>query len=95
MILQSLFQEKDVRDYRYFYKRAFFLACLKQAIDKAGLPIEASYTYQNGNQRKPILRLLPVKGRFTLATRCLLVKLTSRSQMVATVILQVSDAPYT
>merc|ERR1712093_453204 len=55
----ELFQEKDVKDFRYFYKRAYFIAVLAQAIKKSGLPVEVTYTCLGGNRRRPVLELTP------------------------------------
>jgi U3 small nucleolar RNA-associated protein 22 len=54
----SIFQDKDYLNYRYFYKRAYYLACLA-----AGLQTSVSgqftlkYEYLHGNTLLPILSL--------------------------------------
>lgn len=56
---QALFQEKDVKDSRYFYKRAFFVSVLKEHIEASGLCETVSVAYLNRNQRKPVLEVTP------------------------------------
>ncbi|KAI0150571.1 pre-rRNA processing protein utp22 [Xylariaceae sp. FL1272] len=51
----SLFTDKDYRDYRYFYKRAFFLAYIAAALRKQFASIDFSYTNLSGNALTPIL----------------------------------------
>lgn len=59
----SIFQEKDYLNYRYFYKRAYYLACIV-----AGLQADISdkfsfeYKYLHGNNLLPILSLRPNNG---------------------------------
>jgi len=52
----SIFQEKDYLNYRYFYKRAFYLACITAGIKEA-MDGECSlfFEYLNGNSLHPIL----------------------------------------
>ncbi|EPQ25892.1 uncharacterized protein PFL1_06923 [Pseudozyma flocculosa PF-1] len=61
----SLFQEKDHLNFRYFYKRAYYLAVLADAIranaDKVG--VEASYQLLEADPRRSILILKPVHDR--------------------------------
>ncbi|KAL8760374.1 MAG: hypothetical protein Q9184_003366 [Pyrenodesmia sp. 2 TL-2023] len=57
-----LFQPKDYRDYRYFQKRAYYLACLADGIQKARIPYLAiSFALQDDNPLQPILILEPAK----------------------------------
>ncbi|KAI1363512.1 Nrap protein [Xylaria arbuscula] len=51
----TLFSEKDYRDYRYFYKRAFFLAYITDALRKKFPDLEFVYGNFNGNSLLPIL----------------------------------------
>lgn len=52
----SIFQEKDYLNYRYFYKRAYYLACIAAGLHDAGKDdISLSYEYLNGNTLQPIL----------------------------------------
>ncbi|KAL8975572.1 MAG: hypothetical protein Q9197_000188 [Variospora fuerteventurae] len=57
-----LYQAKDYRDYRYFQKRAYYLACLTDGIQKACIPhLAMSFAYQDDNQAQPILVIEPVQ----------------------------------
>lgn len=63
---EELFQEKDHMNYRYFYKRAYYLAVLASAIQdkKSGMSAtKIEFSTLNGDQRKPILVLSPSGGR--------------------------------
>ncbi|KAI1428966.1 Nrap protein [Xylaria sp. FL1777] len=51
----TLFSEKDYRDYRYFYKRAFFLAYITNALRKKFSDLDFVYTNLNGNMLLPVL----------------------------------------
>ncbi|KAJ4365624.1 U3 snoRNP protein [Neocucurbitaria cava] len=57
---KTLFQEKDYLNHRYFYKRAYYLACLAAGI-KASKEhkFELSFDCLNGNQLQPILVVRP------------------------------------
>ncbi|EAT76845.1 U3 small nucleolar RNA-associated protein 22 [Parastagonospora nodorum] len=57
---KSIFTDKDYLNHRYFYKRAFYLACLTSGI-KASKEhtFKLSYDYLNGNQLQPILVVRP------------------------------------
>jgi U3 small nucleolar RNA-associated protein 22 len=62
---EELFQEKDHMNYRYFYKRAYYLAVLAAAIQdkKSGMSkCKIEFSTFNGDQRKPILILHPPGG---------------------------------
>ncbi|KAK7193212.1 nrap protein [Paraphaeosphaeria sporulosa] len=55
-----IFQEKDYLNYRYFYKRAFYLACLAAGIKKSKEhKFKLSFDCLNGNQLQPILVVQP------------------------------------
>ncbi|KAL8944818.1 MAG: hypothetical protein Q9216_000240 [Gyalolechia sp. 2 TL-2023] len=57
-----LFQVKDYRNYRYFQKRAYYLTCLADGIQKAKVPFFAlSFAYQDDNPLQPILIIEPSK----------------------------------
>ncbi|PQE32444.1 pre-rRNA processing utp22 protein [Rutstroemia sp. NJR-2017a WRK4] len=51
----SIFQEKDYLNYRYFYKRAYYLACLAAGLQTAMADFILEYDYLNGNSLHPIL----------------------------------------
>ncbi|KAL9020749.1 MAG: hypothetical protein Q9185_002065 [Variospora sp. 1 TL-2023] len=65
-----LYQAKDYRDYRYFQKRAYYLACLTDGIQKACIPdLAMSFAYQDDNQAQPILVIEPVQGAVQIHIR--------------------------
>ncbi|KAL8633238.1 hypothetical protein Q9189_000959 [Teloschistes chrysophthalmus] len=52
----DLFHDKDYCDYRYYYKRAYYLACLAAGLENANaLDLELSFTYQDDNRLQPII----------------------------------------
>ncbi|KAI5855226.1 Nrap protein [Tricharina praecox] len=57
----EMFQEKDYMNYRYFHKRAYYLAVVASALadskELRGLKME--YSFMNGDQLKPILVVSP------------------------------------
>jgi U3 small nucleolar RNA-associated protein 22 len=57
---KSLFQDKDYLNHRYFYKRAYYLACLAAGI-KASKEhkFDLSFGCLNGNQLQPVLVVRP------------------------------------
>jgi len=59
-IPKSLLQEKDYLNHRYFYKRAYYLACIAAGIkqDKSH-KFKLSFDCLNGNQLQPILIIRP------------------------------------
>ena len=51
-----MFQEKDYLNYRYFYKRAFYIACIAAGIQEAGdCKFSLQFSYQNDCQLQPVL----------------------------------------
>jgi U3 small nucleolar RNA-associated protein 22 len=61
----SIFQEKDYLNYRYFYKRAYYLACLAAGLQsEVGGLFEMKYAYFRGNTLQPILSLVPKRSKF-------------------------------
>jgi U3 small nucleolar RNA-associated protein 22 len=52
---KSLFQPKDYRNYKYFQKRAFYIACIAAALREAKLPLSLRYSYQDGDLLRPII----------------------------------------
>ena len=59
----QIFQEKDYLNYRYFHKRAFYLACIATGIleaEDSSFTIE--YALQNDNQLQPIIIVHPGEG---------------------------------
>lgn len=60
---QSLFQEKDYLNYRYFHKRAYYLSCLAAAITEAqDCEFEVKMRHLNGNALQPILVVESYRG---------------------------------
>lgn len=56
----ALFQEKDYLNHRFFYKRAYFLACLAAGIKASKHhKFDLSFDCLNGNQLQPILVVRP------------------------------------
>lgn len=52
----SIFQEKDYLNYRYFYKRAYYLACIVAGIQESVKEdFSLEFEYLNGNSLHPIL----------------------------------------
>jgi U3 small nucleolar RNA-associated protein 22 len=59
-IPKTLFQEKDYLNHRYFYKRAYYLACVAAGIKKsAGSRFKLTFDCLNGNQLQPVLVVHP------------------------------------
>lgn len=62
----SIFQEKDYLNYRYFYKRAYYLACVAAGLhDSTQKEMSLSFEYLNGNTLQPILVARPISGTLT------------------------------
>ncbi|KAH0543993.1 hypothetical protein FGG08_001760 [Glutinoglossum americanum] len=52
----SIFQEKDYLNYRYFHKRAYYLACLAAGIiESKDSKFKIKFSYLNGNNIQPIV----------------------------------------
>ncbi|KAF2085327.1 Nrap protein [Saccharata proteae CBS 121410] len=52
----NIFQEKDYLNYRYFYKRAYYLACIAAGIKSSEEHnFKLSFGHLNGNELQPIL----------------------------------------
>jgi U3 small nucleolar RNA-associated protein 22 len=57
---ESIFQEKDFLNYRYFYKKAYYLACIAAALqDVTGDNFALNFEYLNGNSLHPVLVAKP------------------------------------
>ena len=66
---QSVFQDKDYLNYRYFHKRAFYLACI--ATGFAGIPSSSyfvQFSYHGNNPLQPMLIISSVKSRLASST---------------------------
>ncbi|RPA72847.1 Nrap protein [Ascobolus immersus RN42] len=56
----SLFQEKDYLNYRYFYKRAYYLACIASGLQASkDLAVKIAYELLDGDVLRPVLVLSP------------------------------------
>lgn len=59
----SILQEKDYLNYRYFYKRAYYLACLAAGLqDHSADEFEFYFKCLGGNSLQPILVVKPGKS---------------------------------
>ena len=55
-----IFQEKDYLNFRYFYKRAYYLGCLVEGLkDALSESFDMRYTYHNDNHLQPALHIIP------------------------------------
>lgn len=57
-IPSSTFQEKDYVNYRYFHKRAYYIACIAAGL-KSQAGLNARYCYQDDNTLRPIIVIEP------------------------------------
>ena len=61
---QSIFQDKDYLNYRYFHKRAFYLACIASGL---AIAYSSSYSFRfscyGDNPLQPMLIIYPVKSK--------------------------------
>jgi U3 small nucleolar RNA-associated protein 22 len=66
--LQSLFQEKDYLNGRFFHKRAFYLARIAAAIqaEEGGLDVDVFYESASNDPRLTTLILRPRQGSFSV-----------------------------
>jgi U3 small nucleolar RNA-associated protein 22 len=57
---KAIFQDKDYLNHRYFYKRAYYLACLAAGIEKSKEnDFQISFDHLGGNQLQPIIVVRP------------------------------------
>jgi len=65
---QELFTPKDRLDYRYFYKRGYYLGIVKAGLVKAakaeGGMNGASITWDSQDERRPVIAITVGKGTF-------------------------------
>lgn len=55
---ESIFQDKDYLNYRYFYKRAYYLSCIAAGLQESeGYKKSLQFEFLNGNSLQPILVL--------------------------------------
>ena len=64
--MQGLFQEKDYMNYRFFHKRAFYLAVIAKHVSdpKSDLNGDACYESKRGDPRLTTLILRPNHGAY-------------------------------
>lgn len=66
----SIFQEKDYTNYRYFHKRAYYVACLAAGIkSKKSTGLELKFDLQDGDALRPTLVLQPSSTAMSSSTR--------------------------
>lgn len=58
---KAMFQAKDFRNYRFFHKRAYYIACIAAALKKAHLPFTIQYSYDDGDSLRPIIVMEPTE----------------------------------
>ena len=59
-IPRSLFQDKDYVNFRYFHKRAYYIACVAAGIRQAkDMDLEPKFDLQNGDSLRPVIILEP------------------------------------
>lgn len=60
----SILQEKDYLNYRYFYKRAYYLACIAAGLqNEEEEPFDLSMENLHGNDLQPVLVVKPGKSK--------------------------------
>lgn len=60
----SIFQEKDHLNFRYFHKRAFYLAVIAAALSSTeNLGVQILYSLEGGDAKKPLLVLKPISNK--------------------------------
>lgn len=80
--LQSLFQEKDVKDNRYFFKRAYYVSVLKEVLETSNVCQAVTVAYLHGNRRKPILTVMPITSRCDCARPQNMADIASRQSRI-------------
>jgi len=62
-MVQSIFSSKDYLNYRYFHKRAYYLACIAAGIKGAkDLKVKTSFSLLNGNYLTPVILIQAAEG---------------------------------
>ncbi|KAJ6153792.1 hypothetical protein N7470_006751 [Penicillium chermesinum] len=58
----SIFQEKDYVNYRFFHKRAYYIACIAAGIQEISneLALDVRFGFQDGDSLRPIILLEPL-----------------------------------
>jgi len=71
MMPASIFQEKDYLNYRYFYKRAYYLACVAAGLqDSARDEYLLSFEFLHGNSLQPVLVAKPKSSESESFFKC-------------------------
>lgn len=52
---RSILLKKDYLDYRYFHKRAYYIACIAAGIKESGLVPDLHYAYQDDDRLRPVV----------------------------------------
>ncbi|KAI9788706.1 MAG: hypothetical protein M1835_002138 [Candelina submexicana] len=59
---EALFDIKDLMNYRYFHKKAYYVACIAAALkENTEFRYKLSFAYQNGNPLQPMIVVEPSK----------------------------------
>ncbi|KAL4951340.1 Nrap protein [Aspergillus filifer] len=59
----SIFQEKDFTNYRYFHKRAYYVACIAAGLKgNKNADLDVKFELQDGDALRPTIVLQPTKG---------------------------------
>lgn len=69
----SIFQEKDYVNFRYFHKRAYYVACLAAGIQDTvnNLGFDVKFSTQDGDSLRPLILLEPRAPNLSLGIRIL------------------------
>ncbi|KAH8688888.1 pre-rRNA processing protein Utp22 [Talaromyces proteolyticus] len=59
----AIFQPKDFRNYRYFHKRAYYIACIAASLQKGNFPFTLHYSHQDGDSLRPIIVMEPSEDK--------------------------------
>ena len=63
--MEMIFTEKDYLNYRYFQKRAYYLACISQTIqNNSACGALLNFGMQDGNPLSPVLLVQQAPGTF-------------------------------
>jgi U3 small nucleolar RNA-associated protein 22 len=76
----SIFQEKDYLNYRYFHKRAYYVACIAAGLQQSVQEeYNLNFEHLHGNDLHPILSLKPKCGKTARSERSnVMLRATSR-----------------
>lgn len=60
---KTIVQEKDYLNYRYFHKRAYYLATIARAVQDSELDLQFSYVDLHDDPLRPIIVVAPSSGK--------------------------------